>query len=78
MAANGVEGQLLVFDRCKSRDGDGRLHAHLCRRLGHSGVADMANLAMLFVGRVSMPVPSCLHGKHTHAKHEGHGQQSYG
>jgi hypothetical protein len=78
MAANGVERQLLVFDRRKSRDGYGRLHAHLRRRLGHSGVADMANLAMLFVGRMPMPVAGCLHGKHAHAKHEGHGQQSYG
>jgi hypothetical protein len=38
----------------------------------------MADLAMLFVGGVFMPVSSGLHGKQAHGKNQGHGQQSYG
>jgi hypothetical protein len=41
-------------------------------------VPDMADLAMLFVGGVLMPVPSGLHGKQAHGKDQGYGQQSYG
>jgi hypothetical protein len=78
MAAKGIDGQGLIFSDRKSRHRDGRLHPHLHSRLRHSGVPDVANLAMLFVGGALMPVPSCLQGKQAHAKDEGHRQQSYG
>ena len=78
MAANGVGGQVLIFGDRKSRHRNGRLHPHLHSRLRHSGVADVANLAMLFVRGMLMPVRSCLQGKQAHAKDEGHGQQPYG
>jgi hypothetical protein len=78
MTANGVESYLLVFGDCKSGDRNGRPHSYVCRGLRDCGVPDVADLAMLFVGGVLMPVPSCLHGKQAHAKHKGHGQQSYG
>ena len=68
----------MIFGDRKSRHSEWGLQAHLHRGLRHGGVADVANLAMLFVGGVLMPVPSCLHGKQAHTKHEGHGQQSKG
>jgi hypothetical protein len=38
----------------------------------------MADLTMLLVGGVLMPVPGGLHGKQAHGKDQGYGQQSYG
>jgi hypothetical protein len=76
MAANRVEAELLIFGDGKTSDGDGQLHAYLRRGLRHGDVAGMADLAMLFVGGVPMPMPCCLHGKEAHGKDQGHGQQS--
>jgi hypothetical protein len=78
MAANGVESYFLTFGDRKSGDRNGRPHSYLRGGLRDCGVTDVADLAMLFVGGVLMPVPSSLHGKQAHAQHEGHGQQSYG
>lgn len=48
------------------------------RRLRNRGVAEVTDLAMLLVGRTSVPVPGCLHGKQAHGKNQGNGQQSRG
>lgn len=74
MAANGVEGQLLVFGYRKSRHRDGRLYTHLRSRLRDCGMPDMADLAMLLVGRVRMPVPGRLNGESAHGKNQGYRQ----
>ena len=78
MTAKGVEAELLIFGRCKSSDRDGRLRFYLRARLGYCDVADVADLAMLFIGGVAMPVPGGLHGKQAHGKDQGHRQQSKG
>jgi hypothetical protein len=76
MAANRVETKLLVFGDRISSDRDGRLHLHLRRGLRYCDVPGMANLAMLFVRGVPMPMPCCLHGKQAHGKNQGQSQQS--
>jgi hypothetical protein len=76
MAANRVESKLLVFGDCESSDRNGRLHFHLRRGLRYGDVPGMANLAMLFVGGVPVPMPGSLHGKEAHGKDQGHRQQS--
>ena len=76
MTANRVETELLVIGRRKPRDRDGRLHFHLCRGLRYGDVPGMANLAMLFVGGVPVPMPCSLHSKQAHGKNQGHGQQT--
>ena len=78
MTANGVETDFLVFADSKSRDRDGPLDSDLRSGLRDSSVPDMAELAMLFVGGVLMPVPGCLHGKKAHGENQGNRQQSYG
>jgi len=76
MTANRVETKLLVFGDRKPRDRDGRLHFHLRRGLRYGDMPGVADLAMLFVRGVSMPMPCCLHGKEAHGKNQGHCQQS--
>jgi hypothetical protein len=76
MAANRVETELLIFGDRVSSDRDGRLQFHLRRGLRYGDMARVADLAMLFVRGVPMPVPSSLHGKEAHGKNQGHGQQS--
>lgn len=76
MAANRVEAELLVFGHRISSNQDGRLHFHLRRGLRYGDVTGMADLAMLFVRGVPMPMPGCLHGKQAHGKNEGQRQQS--
>jgi hypothetical protein len=78
VTANGVGTYLLIFGERKSGDRNGLPHADLCRGLRDCSVPDMADLAMLFVGGVLMPVASGLHGKQAHGKDQGYGQQSYG
>jgi hypothetical protein len=78
VTANGVRTCFLVFADSNSGDRDGPLDSDLRSRLRHCNVPDMADLAMLFVGGVFMPVSSGLHGKQAHGKNQGHGQQSYG
>jgi len=36
-------------------------------------MADVADLAVLLVGGVTVPVPGCLHGKQPHRKNQGNG-----
>jgi len=76
MTANRVETELLIFGNGKSGHRDGRLRFHLRRGLRHGDMAGMADLAMLFVGGVAVPVPCCLHGKKAHGKNQGDRQQS--
>jgi hypothetical protein len=78
MAANRVETELLIFCDCESGDRDVRLHFHLRGGLRYGDVTGVADLAMLFVRGVPMPVPSSLHGKEAHGKNQGHRQQSQG
>jgi hypothetical protein len=68
MVANGVESYFLAFGDGKSGDRNRRPHSYLRGGLRDCGVTDVADLAMLFVGGVLMPVPSSLHGKQAHAK----------
>lgn len=72
MTANRVETALLVFSDRKPRDRDGRLRFHLRGGLRYGDVAGVADLAMLFVGGVPMPMPGSLHGKEAHGKNQGH------
>ena len=76
MTANRVETKFLIFGDRKSSDRDGRLHFDLRRGLRYGDVAGVADLTMLFVGGVPMPMPCCLHGKEAHGKNQGHRQQS--
>ncbi len=76
MTANRVETELLISGECESGDRDGRLRFYLRRRLRHGDVPGVADLAMLFVGGVPMPVAGSLHGKKAHGKNQGHCQQS--
>jgi len=76
MTANRVETKLLVFGDRESGDRDGRLRFYLRGGLRYGDVPGMADLAMLFVGGVPVPMPSCLHGKQAHGKNQGHRQQS--
>jgi hypothetical protein len=71
VTANGVETSFLGFDEGKSRDRNGRPHAHLRRGLRDCSVPDMADLAMLFIRGVLMPVASGLHGKQAHGENQG-------
>ena len=76
MTANGVEAEFLVFGDRESSNCDGRLRFYLSggRRYGY--VPGVADLAMLFVGGVPVPVACSLHGKEAHGKNQGHRQQS--
>jgi hypothetical protein len=76
MTANRVETKLLVFGDCESGDRDGRLRFYLCGGLRYGDVPCMADLAMLFVGGVPVPMPCYLHGKEAHGKDQAHRQQS--
>ena len=76
MTANRVETKFLVLGERESSDRDGRLRFYLRRGLRYGDVSGMANLAMLFVGGVPVPMPCCLHGKEAHGKDQGHRQQS--
>ena len=76
MAANRVETELLVFCDCEAGDSDGRLRCYLRGGRRDGDVAGVADLAMLFVGGMPVPVARRLHGKQAHGKNQGHGQQS--
>lgn len=78
MTANGIETYFLFFRRRISRYRNRCARAQLRGGLWDRRVANMADLTMLFVRRVLMPVPSCLHGKQAHGKNQGYRQQSYG
>ncbi len=51
---------------------------YLCRRLRNRGVSDMADLAMIFVVGVSMPVADRMRGKKSQRENGGDGQQAIG
>ena len=76
MTANRVETELSVFGDCEAGDRYGRLCFDLSggRRDGY--VPGVADLAMLFVGGVAMPVAGGLHGEEAHGEDQGDGQQS--
>jgi len=76
MTANRVETEFLVFGDRKSGNCDGRLRFYLRRGLRYGDVPGVADLAMLFVGGMPMPVAGSLHGKEAHGKNQGHCQQS--
>lgn len=76
MTADRVEAKLLVFGACEAGDGDGRLRFYLRRGRRYGDVAGVADLAMLFVGRVTVPVACRLHGEEAHGEDQGYGQQS--
>ena len=76
MVADRVETSFLGFGWRKSGDVDGRVRLQSRHGLRYGDVPGMADLAMLFVGSVPMPVVGCLHGKAAHGKYQGHRQQS--
>jgi hypothetical protein len=76
MAANRVETELLVFGDCEAGDRYGRLRFDLRGGPRYGDVAGVADLAMLLVGGVPMPVACRLHGKEAHREDQGDGQQS--
>jgi hypothetical protein len=71
VTADGVKAYFLVFADSNSRDRDGPLDSDLRSRLRDGNVPDMADLAMLLVGGVLMPVASGLHGKQAHGENQG-------
>ena len=62
--------------RRKTRNRRRRQHCDLRHWLRNSYVPHMANLAMLLVGFVSVPVPRRLHRESAHAQNQRQGQQS--
>jgi hypothetical protein len=76
MTADRFETELLIFGGCESGDRDGRLRFYLRGGPRYGDVAGVADLAMLLVRGVPMPVPGSLHGKEAHGKNQGHRQQS--
>ena len=76
MTANRVEAELLIFGSGKTSDCNGRLRFYLRGGRRYGDVPGVADLAMLFVGGVPMPVPGGLHGEEAHGKNQGHCQQS--
>jgi hypothetical protein len=58
----------------ESRDRNGREQCDLRRGLRNRNVPNVADLAMLLVGFVAVPVPGRLHGKQTNGKNQGYGQ----
>jgi hypothetical protein len=68
MAANRVEAELLIFGDGESSDRDRRPQFHLRRGPRCRDVTGVANLAMLFVRGVPVPVPGSLHGKKAQGK----------
>ena len=53
------------------------MRCHMRRRLRDRGVPDMANLAMLLVVVVSMPVGDRERAQRDHREDQRHGQQTY-
>ena len=76
MTADGIEAKLLIFGDGKSRYGDWRLRFYLGSGLRYGDMAGVADLAMLLVGGVPVPVPCSLHGKEAHGENQRHRQQS--
>ena len=76
VTANRVEAEFLILADRKASNRDRRLRLDLRRGLRYGDMARVADLAMLFVGGVPMPVPGSLHGKQAHGKNQGHRQQS--
>ena len=72
---DGFNGRLLLAHERESRNRKLETGKRLSGRLGNSGVADVANLAMLFIGGVLMPMPGCLDGKGAYSQNQGHRQQ---
>ena len=76
VTANRVEAEFLILADRKASNRDRRLRLDLRRGLRYGDMARVADLTMLFVGGVPMPVPGSLHGKQAHGKNQGHRQQS--
>ena len=76
MTANRIETQFLVFGDCETGDGDGRLRCYLRGGTRYGDVAGVADLAMLLVGGMPVPVAGSLHGEEAHGEDQGDGQQS--
>ena len=76
MTANRVEAEFLILADRKASNRDRRLRLDFRRGLRYGDMARVADLAMLFVGGVPMPVPGSLHGEQAHGKDQGHRQQS--
>jgi len=76
MTANRVQADFLILADRKASDRDPELRFYLRRGLRYGDMARVADLAMLFVGGVPMPVPGSLHGEQAHGKNQGHRQQS--
>ena len=51
---------------------------HLCRGLRDRGVSDVADLAVIFVVRVGVPVADCVRGKKSQRENCGDSQQASG
>lgn len=75
---NRLEVRFLVFAAGKQGNRRRRLLGHLRSGLRDRCMPHMANLAMLFVGSVPVPVPGNLHGKAAHGENQDYGQQPNG
>ncbi len=77
MTVDGIEGYLLGLSDRESCDRNGHPHFDMHCGLRDCGVPDVAELTMLFIGRVLMPVSGSLNGKKTDGQNEDYRQQSY-
>jgi hypothetical protein len=65
------------FGEREPRNGSGCLHGHLRRRLRNRGVADVADLAMILVVRVDMPVADGVRGQQDQRDDDRDCQQAF-
>ena len=66
----------MVANRCKSGDWDGRLRYDLHHRLRSPSVGNLANLAMLLVVCVRMPMRDRVEAQGAHSEDERNGEQT--
>jgi hypothetical protein len=71
--ANWLEIRGGLLGKRESCDQDRRLNRRLCRGLRDRCVPDVANLAMLLVVSVAIPVGDRVRTKYAHRKDERHG-----
>jgi hypothetical protein len=66
------------FGERQSRNRSGRLHGHLRRRLWNRGVSNVADLAMILVVGVVVPVADRMRRERSQRQYSRDGQQSFG
>ena len=76
--ADKVEVRYGFIANREAGDGSPNLQGNFRRRLRNRGVADVADLAMIFVVRVRVPVADRMRSKKSQRQNSGDGQQAIG